>query len=418
MRTSDFKPPKPNRAVIALLEFLFPLYLKYVDRLAFDIVESSDQLLKSLKDKPVVIVINHTDRQDPLLVIALAKHMHEVMYSITAREVFDWNNGIRGWLFQRFGCFSVQRGGADVKSIHTIQDLLSRGSEKLVVFPEGYITADENYVHELNRSLAHIVLETQDAMAKHESGRSISILPIGVTYTLESDVESSVGPTLGRIEQKLEMTDIDKDVTTRVRNCTASVVAKLSQLYNIILPEGEPQHEQVNVLTRQICQRIAAYRGDHYKDDEPTEQLLHRLRNEIAKDQESKEPVDHYHKDLMEQASRLSDQFLHTLDRVERLLIFQRVLSQPTTPIQICRLVDFLEDETCNRMTAKGQQRAALFVGQPIEVLPHLKVYKESKSAARDQLSEQIRHALQHAVDKSRDSQHDQQHCQKTGLQA
>jgi 1-acyl-sn-glycerol-3-phosphate acyltransferase len=401
MRTSDFKPPKPNRAVIALLEFLFPLYLKYIDRLAFDIVESSAQLLKSLKDKPVVIVINHTDRQDPLLVIALAKHMHEVMYCITAREVFDWNNGIRGWLFQRFGCFSVHRGAADVKSIHTIQDILSRGSGKLIVFPEGHITADEHQVHELNRSLAHILLQTQDAMAKNDSARSIVILPIGVTYALVSDIDSSVGPTLSRIEHKLQISDTGKDVATRVRNCTDSVVAKLSQLYNIVLPEGQPQHEQVSLLTRQICQRIAAYRGSHHSDDESTEQLLYHLRNEIAKDQESTEPADHYQKDLMERASSLSAQFLHALDRVERLLIFQRVLSQPTTPIQICRLVDFLEDETCNLMTAKGQQRAALYIGQPLEVLPHLGVYKESKSAARDQLSEEIRHGLQDAVDRS-----------------
>ncbi len=67
---SDFKPPKPNRAIIWLSELLLPIYLNLVERVSFDFFETPDRPVEFLKGKSAVVVLNHSDRQDPLLVMA------------------------------------------------------------------------------------------------------------------------------------------------------------------------------------------------------------------------------------------------------------------------------------------------------------------------------------------------------------
>ncbi|MBX9690960.1 MAG: 1-acyl-sn-glycerol-3-phosphate acyltransferase, partial [Cyanobacteria bacterium] len=130
---SEFKPPKPNRAFILLCELLLPLYARLVEDLSIEFQETPDQWLEFLKDKQAVIIMNHADRQDPLVLVALTRYMREFVYCVVAREVFDWNHGINGWLFQKLGCYSVNRGMADFRSIHTTRKLLTHSHRKLIV---------------------------------------------------------------------------------------------------------------------------------------------------------------------------------------------------------------------------------------------------------------------------------------------
>jgi 1-acyl-sn-glycerol-3-phosphate acyltransferase len=86
---SKVLPPKPNRFLIWLSELLLPLHLWFVDPLTVRFLENSDKPLAFLKGKRVVFVMNHFDRRDPLVVIALAKHLRQSVYCMVAREVFD-----------------------------------------------------------------------------------------------------------------------------------------------------------------------------------------------------------------------------------------------------------------------------------------------------------------------------------------
>jgi 1-acyl-sn-glycerol-3-phosphate acyltransferase len=63
---------------------------------------------------------------------------------MVAREVFDWYHGVLGWFFQKFGCYSVNRGSGDVTSIETTKRILRLGQHKLIVFPEAEITGDDH----------------------------------------------------------------------------------------------------------------------------------------------------------------------------------------------------------------------------------------------------------------------------------
>lgn len=346
--------------------------------------------------------MNHSDRRDPLVVVALAKHLRQTIYCMVAREVFDWNHGLLGWFLQRFGCYSVNRGTADSKSIHTTATVLTDRQCRLIVFPESEITGDDEIVHEVSRSFIHLLLEAQEEIAKKEPDQALWVLPVGVSYELLADLETSIDRTLGAVERKLKIKhDRTAKATERTEAAVKAVLRSLSEFYKCPLPEQEPHHVQVRLLARHICQRMSRYVSADYDQNQSTRQLLYWLRNGIAKELAARQsPVEH-RQNLRHSAARIYREFLLDLERVERLLIFQKILNHPSSPIQICRIVDFLEAETCGPMTSKGRQRASVFFGEPIELLPHLTSYKSTRNAAIEKLTIIIRAGLQSALDSS-----------------
>lgn len=207
-----------------------------------------------------MIIINHGDRQDPLVVVALAKHMHETFYCLVAREVFDWYHGMLGWLVQKLGCYSVNRGVAGFRSIHTTHQILAHSHRKLVVFPEAEITGDEQSVHELNPSFIHLLLETQEDITISEPEHSILVLPVGVSYRLETSLEKRGSRLLRRIERRLDIGHTQKiEIKTRILNAVDKVMKNLSEEYKWLIVEKQPREEQVRLLVRHICERIANF---------------------------------------------------------------------------------------------------------------------------------------------------------------
>src|SRR5262249_3469850 len=136
----EFKPPKPNQALISICKLLLPVYLAAKDRIAIEICNHDPELIDNLKNKRVVIVANHPDRQDTLAVACLVKYLGETAYTMAAREIFDWEHGLRGWLFQRLGCYSVVRDKQDLQSTQMTMKILLGEPSKLIVFPESDVT--------------------------------------------------------------------------------------------------------------------------------------------------------------------------------------------------------------------------------------------------------------------------------------
>lgn len=374
---AEFKPPQPNRMIIGIVEFLLPFYVRVVEKLSFKFVESPERPIAFLKDKAAVVVVNHGDRQDPLVLVALEKYMRERFYFVVAREVFDWNHGLLGWLFQKLGGYSVSRGVADFQSIHTTQEILLHPPNKLVVFPEAEITADEMTVHHLGRSFVHLLLESQEKIADSDSGHALWILPVGVSYRLESSLDSSISKTLTDVERSLGISaHTALELTERVMDAIKIVLDNLSENYQFHRPSDQSLDEEVGKLTRHICVQLSKYLGFELAEGLSNEQMLHSMLVRIRRRLSIKVRQSAYKAKLTEELWKTHDGYVRDLDRVERLLILRRVLKRPSSPIKYCRLMDFLEAEVFGRMTRKGKQTASIFIGGAVDVSPFLLTYK------------------------------------------
>ncbi|MBY0548302.1 MAG: 1-acyl-sn-glycerol-3-phosphate acyltransferase [Candidatus Obscuribacterales bacterium] len=396
----DFKEPKRSKAIIGICRVLFPLHLKVTDKLAIDYVQTPPELKERLKGKPVVMFLNHPDRYDPLIAMSLAEFFKEDLHCIAAREVFDWDNGRRGWLFQKLGCYSVNRGARDTRSIQTTKRILTRACHKLAVFPEAEITGDTSHVHDFQRSMLHLILCAQKDIARERPDDSVLILPVATSYQLETDVESSVAKVLRAVERRLNSHQhAKKAAPLRAKALVADLLKCLYEEYKLELDESQSQAAQTKVIAEQICLRINRYMDLDLDESQSTEQFLHCLRTKVSERIDDEERTSTYHRQLYRTQGAVYQQFLLELDRVERLLIGHRILSQPPSPFQICRVVDFLELETTGKMTAKGRQRASVCIGEPIEVLPFLEEYMNgTKELTIDKLTSLTKECLQKAL--------------------
>ena len=395
--SAQFKEPLPDPLVIMAGKLLAPIWVKFKEHLAIKIEGTPADLEAFSQSQRAVIMLNHPDRQDPFVIAALANYMHENFYCIAARECFDWDNGWRGWLFQKLGCYSVARGKADFHSINTTEKILRDGERKLVVFPEAEITADGEHVHDLQKAIFHISLDVQK---KLPPATSVRIIPAAIKLHLLVTLIEALAPSLERIESDLFIPrQVDGSARERLDQVIQSYLTEVSRVYD--LQKNELQNiEATEAIILQILQKIAVATGQSidWPPDWNSTARLYSLRNKIGGDCTIASVAivpERLHCAGIDKPCVQSD-----FERVERLLIMQRMQLHSDNDIQCCRILDFIESELFGDITPKGQQECLVRVGAPIEIAPFLILYNKSKEAGVAGLSDLTRQSLQNLLSK------------------
>lgn len=397
MSFCDFKPPTPNSGIIKVCRWLCPLYLKRVARLSINFTANSLERLFQLKDQRVVMFLNHPHRLDPFVIAALDQELREQIHCVVAREVFDWNRGLRGWLFQRLGCYSVDRGNMDIKSVRMTSRILGAPRAKLVVFPEGRITCDNMLIHGLQKAFIHILLDVQTEMRMRNETQSLWILPVATQYHLDTDLTVSLSPVLGRVERRLNIKP-SGSITSRVDNALEILIDRLEGSYGIAGRPDSSLRDRIEDLSGHICKRIGQFIGLNLESFDEEGSDLYRTRHFLARKLDDCSQTA-FNRSFYKGRERVYRQFMLDLDRVERLVICHTNLQQEDSPIKYCRTLDFLEYELFGKMSPKGRTKAIVNLGSPIEVSTYLKLYKVSKAEAVQKLTGDVRQSLQFALD-------------------
>ncbi len=392
----NFKGPKPNFVVSELCKFILPFWLRFKEQLSIKVQGSKADLDAFSKNHRAVIMLNHPGRQDPFVICELSKRLHEPFYCIAARECFDWDNGWRGWLFQSLGCYSVVRGKADFHSVATTKKILMEGRRKLVVFPEAEITADDNKLHELHRAIFHIILEAQESLLEKMSSNSekpLLIIPAAIQFSLKSNLDSAVKPSLRFIEEHLGLkTNTSLTVLSRVDAVVEAYLSRVCDSYGIAKSQGSleklAEHAAVEII-RTIASKIGVESDESLSATE----RLYAIRNKAAGQTQINSVA--VHPDAFHCLGMASPGLLSDFERIERLLVMEKMLRHESSDIQCCRILDFIECELSGSITPKGWQSCVVTLGTPIDVSKFVPLYIESKDKGVNDLSEHFRQKLQ-----------------------
>ena len=142
----------------------------YVNGLTLDIDSESIARLKSTHKQPTLIAPNHAALTDPVVVFLLSKHISQPFYYLAARETFDRGrfSGIRSFLMQRLGVYSIVRGTVDRNAFRTTRQLLTEGKWPLVIFGEGEISSQNDTVMHFERGIIQLCFWAIDDMKKRK----------------------------------------------------------------------------------------------------------------------------------------------------------------------------------------------------------------------------------------------------------
>jgi len=152
------------------------------------------------KGDGVLIAPNHPDHADCGVMLELGRRAGRAFYFMAAYQIFRGHAGMARFMLPRVGAFPVDREGADLRAFKTAVDILARGGDPLVIFPEGEIYHVCDHLTPIREGAAAVA--TTAAKRSAEAGRTVWVVPTAIKYRFldGEDPIPALGATMDRLE--------------------------------------------------------------------------------------------------------------------------------------------------------------------------------------------------------------------------
>lgn len=150
----------------------------------------------------IVLAPNHCRMSDPLVLGILAWQADCHLFAMASWHVFK-QSWFQTFMTRRMGAFSIFREGNDRQALDTAIDILVDRQRPLVMFPEGAITRHNDLIEEMMEGPSFIARQAAKRLKKHDRPGDVVIHPVAIRYAFEGDLDTTLRPVLGELEQRL-----------------------------------------------------------------------------------------------------------------------------------------------------------------------------------------------------------------------
>ena len=399
----DFKPPKLNTTAIQVAKAVIPLVNRlYLKGLTLDIDADSIARLKIADGHPTVLAPNHAAHADPAVMFLLSKRLSQQYYFMTALETFGKGkfSGLRSFLLQRFGAYSIVRGTADRNAFRTTREILSKGDRPIVIFGEGEISRQNDTVMRFERGVTQLCFWALDDMQKAEISKPLYIVPIGIKYHYPQDMWNAIDTALTKLEHAI-LPPADQEPVERyerLRRIGVAILRTLAAEYQYKVDDTVPLDVHIQKLKEQILFHAEQIMGIHTEADVLTR--VRALKNlvdaEIYKDIEQ---MTEYERKIHEELLQKFQQFYPDLDRlINFIAISDGYVAEEPSPERFLEVIIRLEREVFGTAKMRGPRVATLRVGEPKNLRDCYDTYKAEKRETVEQITLELETAVQALV--------------------
>ena len=217
----DFLPPRLDGRVLALSRRLLPWYLRRQCAITSLEVQNLERLVAAMDrfqagESRLLLAFRHPSVDDPaclahLIWRDLAQEGRRLGRQWRPRPHFQflydrgiplWAGPRIGWLLQRLGGCSIQRGKLDTVALRTARQLLLDGPYPLAVAPEGATNGHNERLSALEPGAAQLAFWTADDLAKAQRPEAMTVLPIGVQYRFSGNAWPAIEALLCQLERQ------------------------------------------------------------------------------------------------------------------------------------------------------------------------------------------------------------------------
>lgn len=385
-----------------------PLVFRYSLHARLEIVGDGVERFKQLKGKRTVICPNHPGSTDPEVMFGVSREVGEDFNFLAAREVFDWNHGMRGWAFQHLGVYSVVRGAPDRDSFKTTRRLIVEGKKKLVIFPEGEISRQNDTLMPLESGVAQMSFWALDELQKTQPSEPVFLLPMAIKYTYPKDVRAELESSLSALEERLDIhSENGLSLYSRLRRLSERVLTTLEHQYSFKPLPDASLNDRIVALRTFILRNIAGYLQTELPEDQGQLDWIRILRNRLDDFIYADETqLSTYEKKIHEEKTEKIRGFYQDLDRVVNFLsIYDGYLKDRMTQERFADVINRLETEVFGKTGPKGSRLVRVAIGQPVNLLDLYPAYKANKRATVHKVNEDLAaeiSAMIESLDKSR----------------
>ncbi|GAB4225086.1 MAG: 1-acyl-sn-glycerol-3-phosphate acyltransferase [Stanieria sp.] len=400
-----FYPPRLNPLLVRFVQIIAPYGARWFYK--FELLISSESLnkIKSLQYKTLLLTPNHPTFDDPIVMFVLSAKLREKFHYLAAYELF--NSWLAG-LFQRLGVYSIRRGLVDRPSITETLALLSNPESRLVVFPEGGCSFQNDTVMPFRSGTVQFAFKTIEKKAKQgEPIPDLYVIPISIKYKYTENMENAIARTLAGLEQALNIIpESHFSSYQRLRLIAEKVIVKIEQDYGLLTTETNQQSwkERIKKLRIKIIesceQQLGIITNPNEMVRERTYKLEYVLKTKVEQLESSEVSLE---SNLLTTESALN---LELIDKsIKRLLNFDAiydgyVAENPTSERFLDTLIR-LEREVFNidKPKPKGFRQAIVKIGEPLNLKNFWASYQQERIKTVTNVMLQIQNEVQANLD-------------------
>ncbi|MBS2002734.1 MAG: 1-acyl-sn-glycerol-3-phosphate acyltransferase [Candidatus Obscuribacterales bacterium] len=400
----EFIQPIDDPFAVSVAKMLLPL-AKWQNGLDIQISDECKERIRSLRQSHAVLMINHSDRFDPLCACALSNECNESFNFIASREQFDRMHGIAGWVLQHLGAYSVIRGSrVERASAEETVKILVQGKHKLAQFPEGDVTGRDDAILPLKEDGLHNLFEAQRQLLEL-TGESLFVLPVAFYYKVRHDSIKPMTDSINRLERALALSSLNTLNLTfeqRIKRLVSEYISHIARTYNLALCQKHSLSAELRELSRKIALATAQSCGlTHPSESEDDAVLLYDVRAALRKAPVSESlSASDYEIKLHNSVTSKCAVLTKDLDLAEQLLILASTMQSGTfSPQTAWRVLDRLELQVIGKTTAKGHRTALIQAANAIDLVPFFHQYKIAEDVGLKSIDRQVRQSLLDLMD-------------------
>jgi len=380
-----FYPPQINPSLVWLLQQASPWIARWINRLELVVSAEPEVPVATLQQQPGLLLCNHSTFQDEVVLFLLSARVGQPFYYLAAHERF---RGILGWLYQRIGAYSVRRGLADRDSVRQTLSLITRPGCKLVVFPEGGCSFQNDTVMPFRSGAVQIALQ---ALSRQDEPSDLYAVPISLKYRYTGKMSIVIQKTLNRLERAIHCSP-EGDVYKRLRTIAEHVLVRCEQEYGLTSPLDLTWNQRITRLKAEVLRQCEAHLGLTPVRGEPDRERVYRIRHAL----------EHRSSTLLPDGTDGWDVMLQATARVLNFdAIYDGYVSEKPTPERFLDTLIRLEREIfkIDQPSPKGYRQAYLRIGKPINLKQHVADYRRDRATTVDQIVQQLHQTVQRNLD-------------------
>lgn len=405
----SFYPPRLNPFLVRPVQFVAPCLARWLYQL--ELVVSSDDLekIRSLTDYRLIFLPNHPTFHDPIVMFLLSARLGQPFYYLAAHELLSSSLG--GFL-QRIGVYSIRRGLVDRPSIAQTLALLKTPGCRLVVFPEGGCSFQNDTVMPFRVGAVQIAFQALQKIHKQgDAAPALYALPVSIKYRYTQDMSEVINQTLTRLEQALNLPATSSSYE-RLRAIAEQVLVKVEQDYKLHTSEVAqiPWEQRISRLRNHVLEKCEQQLKIASHPQEMVRERAYRIEYALKTKADELELADsqHIEQNLPSNEQQLSKEHAdYTLidKSVKRLLNFDAIydgyVASKPTPERFLDTLIRLEREVfwIDQPPPKGFRQARVKIGEPINLKDFLTDYQQERAPIVKTVMLKIQQAVQENLD-------------------
>jgi 1-acyl-sn-glycerol-3-phosphate acyltransferase len=384
-----FVPPRFSPVWARVIQWYLPAYLRKSFGVTSWKCAGLERLAASLNAGcGVLLAPNHCRPCDPMVLGLLSREAGRPFHVMASWHLFMQSRA-HSFLLTRLGGFSVYREGLDRESLKCAARILAEARFPLVVFPEGFVTRNNDRLMNLLDGVAFLARTAAKQRAASPRPGKVVLHPVFVRYFYEGGLEAAIAPVLREIEARLSwQPQSHLPLRERIVKAGHALLALKEMEYLGATQSGEVRERLAHLLDHLLEPLEREWTGGR-RESEPMTRIK-RLRTAILPDM--------VHGELAEAESARRWRQLADLYVAQQLHCYSGdYLAGAPTPERLLETVERYEEDLTDNARPHPPLHAVISVGQAIEATP-----ARDRGAESDPISNELRRQLEVMLEESK----------------